>query len=124
MRVLRLCVMDDCPAWLIRFTTALAVAAGLICAASMVVLNASRRGQPAPRLGEEALELSAAPTLEQTVLARCEAGQSQRAIARSTKRPDARAGNRGLGYLMTRPPDPCADLSPIGSASSSELARL
>jgi hypothetical protein len=41
------------------------------------------RHQPAPQLEQEApLELSAAPTLEQTVLARCEAGQSQRATAR------------------------------------------
>jgi Protein of unknown function (DUF2637) len=41
------------------------------------------RHQPAPQLEQEAaLELSAAPTLEQTVLARCEAGHSQRAIAR------------------------------------------
>jgi hypothetical protein len=41
------------------------------------------RHQPAPQLGQEApLELSAAPTLEQAVLARCQAGQSQRAIAR------------------------------------------
>jgi hypothetical protein len=41
------------------------------------------RHQPAPQLEQEApLGLSAAPTLEQTVLARCEAGQSQRAIAR------------------------------------------
>jgi hypothetical protein len=41
------------------------------------------RYQPAPELEQEApLELSAAPTLEQTVLARREAGHSQRAIAR------------------------------------------
>jgi hypothetical protein len=41
------------------------------------------RHQAAPQLEQEAPpELSAAPTLEQTVLARCEAGQSQRAIAR------------------------------------------
>jgi Protein of unknown function (DUF2637) len=41
------------------------------------------RHQPAPQLEQDApLELSAAPTLEQTVLARCKAGQSQRAIAR------------------------------------------
>ena len=42
------------------------------------------RCQAAPQSQREApLELSAAPTLEQTVLARCEAGQSQRAIARA-----------------------------------------
>jgi hypothetical protein len=41
------------------------------------------RYQPAPQLEQEApLELSAVPTLEQTVLARYEAGHSQRAIAR------------------------------------------
>ncbi len=41
------------------------------------------RYQPAPPLAQEApLELSAAPGLEQTVRARYEAGQSQRAIAR------------------------------------------
>ena len=41
------------------------------------------RYQPAPPLAHEApLELSAAPTLEQTVRARYEAGHSQRAIAR------------------------------------------
>ena len=40
------------------------------------------RYQPAPPVAHEApLELSAAPTLEQTVRARHEAGQSQRAIA-------------------------------------------
>jgi DNA invertase Pin-like site-specific DNA recombinase len=40
------------------------------------------RYQPAPPLGQEApLELSVAPTLEQTVRARHEAGLSQRAIA-------------------------------------------
>ena len=39
--------------------------------------------QPAPPLAQEApLKLPAAPTLEQTVCARYEAGQSQRAIAR------------------------------------------
>jgi hypothetical protein len=70
------------------------------------------RHQTAPQLEQEApLELSVAPTVEQTVLARCEAGQSQRAIARdldidrrkvkriSTKQPDATAGNPGLGLL-------------------------
>src|ERR1700760_2473931 len=41
------------------------------------------RYQPAPPLAQEApLELSAVPSLEQTVRARYEAGQSQRAIAR------------------------------------------
>ena len=41
------------------------------------------RHQPAPPLEQDApLELSAAPTLEQTVLARCQADHSQRAIAR------------------------------------------
>jgi len=41
------------------------------------------RYQPAPPLAQEApLELSVAPTLEQTVRARHEAGHSQRAIAR------------------------------------------
>jgi hypothetical protein len=41
------------------------------------------RYQPAPRLAQEApLELSVAPTLEQTVHPRHEAGRSQRAIAR------------------------------------------
>jgi hypothetical protein len=41
------------------------------------------RYQAAPPLAQEAPpELPTAPTLEQTVLARCEAGQSQRAIAR------------------------------------------
>jgi hypothetical protein len=41
------------------------------------------RYRPAPTLAQEApLELSAAPSLEQTVRARHEAGRSQRAIAR------------------------------------------
>ena len=42
-----------------------------------------RRYQPAPPLAQDAaLELSVAPTLEQTVHARHEAGLSQHAIAR------------------------------------------
>jgi hypothetical protein len=47
------------------------------------VTESEARYRPAPPLAQEApLELSAAPCLEQTVRARYEAGQSQRAIAR------------------------------------------
>jgi hypothetical protein len=48
--------------------------------------EARPRYQPAPPLAHDApLELSVAPTLEQAVRARHEAGQSQRAIARELK---------------------------------------
>jgi hypothetical protein len=74
---------------------------GLICAASVVVLDASRRNQPVPRLAAWSLgtgivatvganlahgvgngPVGALVALEQTVRMRHEAGHRQRAIAR------------------------------------------
>jgi hypothetical protein len=75
---------------LIRITTALAVVAVAVVAAVIsyqhaheLVRSHGESGKPVTPLVQEApLELPVAPTLEQTVRARHDAGHSQRAIAR------------------------------------------